>query len=143
MKNTSKSNLARKKNICKYLVFQNSFTSQSNLAITDGRLLKSQNQFLLRLWCLESYEVDFLWPKLLNYQLMFCKSNLILWMSKLFDLTKIFFTTEYHLLNHIQNVLVFPKLKLDFQNIDWDFRSFEHWTLLPQWAQILEEVSFT
>ena len=34
-------------------------------------------------------------------------------------------------------------MKLDFQNIDWDFRSFEHWTLLPQWAQILEEVSFT
>ena len=72
------------------MVFQNSFTSQSNLAITDGRLLKSQNQFLLRLWCLESYEVDFLWPKLLNYQLMLCKSNFILWMSENFDWTKIF-----------------------------------------------------
>ena len=97
------------------MAFQNSFTSQKQFG-NYRWLLKSQNQFLLRLWCLESYEVDFLWPKLLNYQLMFCKSNFILWMSKLFDLTKIFFTTEYHLLNHIQNVLVFPKLKLDFQN---------------------------
>ena len=120
MKNTSKSNLARK-NICKYLAFQNSFTSQSNLAITDGRLLKSQNQFLLRLWCLESYEVDFLWPKLLNYQLMFCKSNFILWMSENFDWTKIFsllnitFWTISKTFWYSQNVIGFPKHWLGLQ----------------------------
>ena len=82
---------------------------------------KSQNQFLLRLWCLESYEVDFLWPKLLNYQLMFCKSNFILWMSKLFDWTKIFsllninFWTISKTFWHSQNVIGFPKQWLGIQ----------------------------
>ena len=116
-----KSNSARKIYVSTYLAFQNSFTSQSNLAITDGRLLKSQNQFLLRLWCLKFYEVDFLWPKLLNYQLMFFKSNSILWMSTLFDWTKIFsllnitFWTISKMKWYSQNEIGFPKHWLGLQ----------------------------
>ena len=61
------------------------------------------------------------WPKLLNYQLIFCKSNFIFWMSKLFDWTKIFsllnitFWTISKIFWYSQNEIGFSKHWLGLQ----------------------------
>ena len=36
------------------------------------------------------------------------------------------FTSEFHLMNHVQKNLAFLKSEFDFQNIHWEFRSFGH-----------------
>ena len=87
MKNTSKSNFARK-NICKYLAFKNS--SSLAKAIWQLQMAGYSKVKINFYWDCDAWnEVDFLWPKLLNYQLMFFKSNFISWMSK-------FLTGSFH-----------------------------------------------
>ena len=68
---------------------------------------------------------QFLWPKILNSQSIFWKSNFLLWMPTLFWTgPKQLFTTEFHLLNHIQKVLVFPKWDLISKLSIGEFGSF-------------------
>ena len=141
MKNTSKSNLARK-NICKSIWLSKIVSpAKSNLAITDDyskvkinfywdcdawnpmRLTFYDLNFWITNWCFVN-------------QISFCECQKILTEPKSFH----YWISPFE---PYPKRFGIPKMKLDFQNIDWDFRSFEHWTLLPQWAQILEEVSFT
>ena len=90
---------------------------------------------------------ELLGPKLLHFQLMFCKSNLILGVPKLFglDSKKIQYILNFTFWT-CPKIFDTPKMIWNFKNIDWEFRSFGHQThfshIISDWHDQIKQLTY-